>query len=63
MVFGRMMLDHPGWVQAGDGVVHRAVTDGHHTTIVTDTRVAEVWLRVGSSIQPRSPVPMTCWSD
>ncbi|BDU01727.1 MULTISPECIES: hypothetical protein [Nocardia] len=47
MVFGRMMLDHPGWVQAGDGVVHRAVTDGHHTTIVTDTRVAEVWLRVG----------------
>ncbi|WP_218022291.1 hypothetical protein [Nocardia amamiensis] len=45
MTGGRMMLDHPGWVQASDRVTHRAVTDGHHATLITDTGAAEGWLR------------------
>ncbi|WP_245562502.1 hypothetical protein [Nocardia araoensis] len=45
MIFGRMMLDHPGWVQVSHDVAYRAVTDGHHTAIVTDAGAAEAWLR------------------
>ncbi|WP_330230829.1 hypothetical protein OHA40_33665 [Nocardia sp. NBC_00508] len=45
MIVGRMMLDHPGWVQATDGVAHRAVTDGHRATLVTASGGDEGWLR------------------